>query len=57
MGYNARKDAVVTTLAALEHTLRRAGRAVPHGGGVDAALDVYRDDTAAVAPARAEVLA
>ncbi|WP_282819453.1 pyridoxal-phosphate-dependent aminotransferase family protein [Curtobacterium flaccumfaciens] len=57
MGYNARKDTVVTTLAALEHTLRRAGHAVPHGGGVDAALDVFRDDTAAVAPAGAEVLA
>lgn len=41
MGYNARKDAVVTTLAALEHALRRAGHAVPQGGGVDAALDVY----------------
>jgi (S)-ureidoglycine-glyoxylate aminotransferase len=57
MGYNARKDTVVTTLAALEHTLRRAGHAVPHGGGVDAALDVFRDDPAAVAPAGAEVLA
>lgn len=43
MGYNARKDTVVTTLAALEHALRRAGHAVPHGGGVDAALDLYRD--------------
>ena len=41
MGYNARKDTVVTTLAALEHALRRAGHAVPQGGGVDAALDVY----------------
>ncbi|WP_144713669.1 alanine--glyoxylate aminotransferase family protein [Curtobacterium pusillum] len=41
MGYNARKDAVVTTLAALENALRRAGHAVPQGGGVDAALDVY----------------
>jgi len=41
MGYNARKDAVVTTLAALEHALRRAGHAVPQGGGVDAALDAY----------------
>ncbi len=34
MGYNARKDTVVTTLAALEHALRRAGHAVPQGGGV-----------------------
>lgn len=41
MGYNARKDAVVTTLSALEQSLRRAGHAVPQGGGVDAALDVY----------------
>ncbi|MBT2501231.1 alanine--glyoxylate aminotransferase family protein [Curtobacterium sp. ISL-83] len=45
MGYNARKDTVVTTLAALEHALRRAGHAVPHGGGVDAALDVYAGAT------------
>lgn len=39
MGYNARADAVLTTLAALEQVLRRAGVAVPPGGGVDAALD------------------
>ncbi|QZQ54595.1 alanine--glyoxylate aminotransferase family protein [Curtobacterium sp. TC1] len=50
MGYNARKDTVVTTLAALEHALRRAGHAVPHGGGVDAALDLYRDSTVPGAP-------
>lgn len=50
MGYNARKDTVVTTLAALEHALRRAGHAVPHGGGVDAALDLYRDSTLSGAP-------
>jgi len=41
MGFNARKDAVLTTLAALETCLRRAGAAVPVGGGVDAALDEY----------------
>lgn len=41
MGYNARKDAVLTTLAALEQVLRRFGAKVPVGGGVDAALDVY----------------
>lgn len=41
MGYNARKDAVLTTLAALEQILRRFGAKVPVGGGVDAALDVY----------------
>lgn len=41
MGYNARKDAVLTTLAALEQVLRRHV-AVPAGGGVEAAADVYR---------------
>lgn len=42
MGYNAREDAVLTTLAALEAVLRRFGAAVPAGGGVEAASDVYR---------------
>ncbi|HEY0248119.1 MAG TPA: alanine--glyoxylate aminotransferase family protein [Gryllotalpicola sp.] len=42
MGFNARRDAVLTTLAALEQVLRRAGVPVPVGGGVDAALDRYR---------------
>ncbi|MEJ1154334.1 alanine--glyoxylate aminotransferase family protein [Microbacterium marmarense] len=42
MGYNARQDAVTTTLAALEEVLARYGVSVPAGGGVDAALDVYR---------------
>ncbi|MGO2110631.1 MAG: pyridoxal-phosphate-dependent aminotransferase family protein [Pseudoclavibacter sp.] len=41
MGYNARRDAVLTTLAALEATLRRNGASVPVGGGVEAALDAY----------------
>ncbi|MFJ4220416.1 pyridoxal-phosphate-dependent aminotransferase family protein [Curtobacterium luteum] len=41
MGVNARKDAVVTTLAALEQCLRRGGASVPQGAGVDAALDVF----------------
>ncbi|MDJ1113969.1 pyridoxal-phosphate-dependent aminotransferase family protein [Microbacterium dauci] len=41
MGYNARKDAVLTTLAALEQVLRRFGAPVPAGGGVEAAVDVY----------------
>ncbi len=41
MGYNARKDAVLPTLACLEAVLRRHGASVPSGGGVDAALDVY----------------
>ena len=38
MGYNARADAVLTTLAALEEVLRHRGHAVPEGGGVDAAM-------------------
>ncbi|MFS0732080.1 alanine--glyoxylate aminotransferase family protein [Microbacterium sp. 1P10UB] len=41
MGYNARKDAVLQTLACLEAVLRRHGASVASGGGVDAALDVY----------------
>ena len=41
MGYNARKDAVLTTLAALEAVLRRFGAVVPAGGGVEAAVDIY----------------
>ena len=38
---HARKDAVLTTLAALEQVLRRAGVRVTAGGGVGAALEVY----------------
>jgi (S)-ureidoglycine-glyoxylate aminotransferase len=41
MGYNARKDAVLQTLASLETVLRRFGASVPVGGGVDSAMDVY----------------
>ncbi len=41
MGYNARRDAVLTTLAALEHLLRRGGVLVAPGSGVDAALESY----------------
>ncbi|WP_243076041.1 alanine--glyoxylate aminotransferase family protein [Microbacterium sp. SS28] len=41
MGYNARKDAVLTTLAALEAVLARFGAVVPTGGGVEAAAGVY----------------
>ncbi|KAA9106391.1 pyridoxal-phosphate-dependent aminotransferase family protein [Microbacterium rhizomatis] len=41
MGVNARKDAVLQTLAALEAALRRGGASVPAGGGVDAAMDVF----------------
>jgi (S)-ureidoglycine-glyoxylate aminotransferase len=40
---NARRDAVLTTLAALAQVLRRAGARVPHGGGVAAAAEVYGD--------------
>ncbi|MFW6866649.1 pyridoxal-phosphate-dependent aminotransferase family protein [Nocardioides sp. CPCC 206347] len=43
MGYNARKDAVLTTLAALEHALRTADVGVPAGGGVTAAQAVYSE--------------
>jgi (S)-ureidoglycine-glyoxylate aminotransferase len=41
MGYNARRDTVLTTLAALEQVLRRGGVTVTAGGGVGAALDYY----------------
>jgi (S)-ureidoglycine-glyoxylate aminotransferase len=41
MGYNARRDAVLTTLAALEQVLRRHGLAVGAGAGTEAALDAY----------------
>ncbi len=41
MGYNARKDAVLVTLAALEQVLRRHGAPVEPGGGTAAAQEVY----------------
>lgn len=41
MGYNARKDAVLTTLAALEAVLRRGGASVPVGGALAGAYGVY----------------
>lgn len=41
MGYNARKDAVLLTLAALEQVLRAAGAQITAGGGVGAAQEVY----------------
>lgn len=41
MGYNARRDTVLTTLAALEQVLRRGGVPVTAGGGVGAAIDFY----------------
>lgn len=41
MGYNARKDAVLTTLAALEQLLRRAGVPLTPGAATDAAYESY----------------
>ncbi|MEI5672747.1 MULTISPECIES: pyridoxal-phosphate-dependent aminotransferase family protein [unclassified Nocardioides] len=41
MGHNARKDAVLVTLAALEQVLRGAGVPLSAGGGVGAAQEVY----------------
>ncbi|WP_051234531.1 pyridoxal-phosphate-dependent aminotransferase family protein [Marinimicrobium agarilyticum] len=41
MGYNARKDAVLQTLACLEAVLRRGGHSLTAGAGVETALDVY----------------
>jgi len=43
MGYNARRDAVLTTLAALEQVLRGFGAEVTAGGGVGAARELYAD--------------
>jgi (S)-ureidoglycine-glyoxylate aminotransferase len=42
MGYNARKDCVLTTLAALETALAAEGHKLARGAGIDAALAVYR---------------
>jgi (S)-ureidoglycine-glyoxylate aminotransferase len=41
MGYNARRDTVLMTLAALEQLLRRGGVRITPGSGVDAALESY----------------
>ncbi len=41
MGYNARRDTVLLTLAAFEQVLRRAGFGATPGAGVGAALDYY----------------
>ncbi|MDN4471823.1 pyridoxal-phosphate-dependent aminotransferase family protein [Demequina zhanjiangensis] len=46
MGFNARQDAVLTTLAALEAVLRREGFGLPAGGGVDEAYRVYAEAAA-----------
>ncbi len=42
MGYNARKDAVLMTLGALEAVLAADGFKMPRGAAVDAALAMYR---------------
>jgi (S)-ureidoglycine-glyoxylate aminotransferase len=46
MGINARKHAVLTTLAALEAVLRTEGYPFAAGAGVDAALAVYVEGSA-----------
>ena len=43
MGYNARPDAVLATLGALEAVLAGEGFKLPRGAGVDAALAVFRE--------------
>jgi (S)-ureidoglycine---glyoxylate transaminase len=42
MGYNARPDAVLNTLGALEAILSQEKHKVPRGAAVDAALAIYR---------------
>jgi (S)-ureidoglycine-glyoxylate aminotransferase len=44
MGYNAREDCVLTTLAALETVLAGEGAKLRRGAGVDAALGVYSEN-------------
>jgi (S)-ureidoglycine-glyoxylate aminotransferase len=44
MGYNARRDTVLTTLAVFEQVLRSHGVPVTPGAGVDAALDLYASE-------------
>lgn len=41
MGFNARRDAVLVTLAALEQVLRAEGVPLTAGGGVGAAQEMY----------------
>jgi (S)-ureidoglycine-glyoxylate aminotransferase len=43
MGYNAREDAVLVTLGALEAILSGEKFKLSRGAAVDAALAVYRD--------------
>ena len=42
MGYNARQDCVLTTLAALEVVLAAEGHKFTRGAGVDAACAAYK---------------
>lgn len=44
MGYNARKDAILQTLAALEAVLRRAGHSQTANAGVDRAETIYAEE-------------
>lgn len=44
MGYNARKDTVLQTLAALEAVLRRAGHSQTANAGVDTAMSIYTQE-------------
>lgn len=44
MGYNARKDAVLQTLASLEAVLRRSGHSLTAGSGTGRALEVYAEE-------------
>lgn len=44
MGYNARKDAVLQTLIALEAVLRRAGHSQTANAGVDTAMTIYAQE-------------
>ena len=44
MGYNARRDTVMTTLAALEEVLRRAGVSITAGSGAGAAREFYQQN-------------
>ncbi|CNK82101.1 class V aminotransferase [Yersinia frederiksenii] len=45
MGYNARKDCVMQTLAALEAVLNRLGFATVQGAGLQAAWNIYQADS------------
>ena len=44
MGYNARKDAVLVTLAALDAALAAEGVRFERGAGMDAALALYDEE-------------